>query len=531
MSLPLVLRTGRRAFPSWRPGRPLAGLLCLALFAASPLAAREPTTFGTIAGRVEAPGGAPVGGAVISVYGTGRGSFVAVSDREGRFSLDLPPGRYTLRTLAGGFLAPAARRVRVAAERELLLDISLATEAAAASLAAVQADPASVRELRWLIRHKRRSVLEDNDGRAFADSSTTTMDRVSEPKVEGACWILAAPSASGGAVDAVSEPNGASALAVGGALPGGHWSAGGVWPEGQTPAWRAELSMAPGPQLEWRAASAYAGREGIGTLLTEGRWQISSRLAASGALRYTYGPSELSRSHVDPGVGVEISRLPAGTRLRLRTAGGSRIAGGDPLLAPDVPVGTLASSGAGRPVRRQRRHDVSLDRPWRNTAIGIHAFSETSDPRAMSRVPLAGSPGLAAHGAGLRVAGTLGAAVRGEMIYTVGRKQLVGSPGVGDLEPTFHELITEVEARVERSGTRLKAHYRIHRAATDELLGRFDVQLHQGLPFLDGFARSRFEVLLAVRNLVYEATEPGSLDELVPAEAPTRVVGGLSVRF
>jgi len=146
--------------------------------------AREPD-FGTIAGRIEAPGGTPVGGAVISVFGSGRGSFTAVSDIEGRFSLELPPGRYTVRTLAGGFVPAAARRVLVASERELLLDISLAANEAAASLASTRIDPASVSELRWLIRHKRRSVLEE---RGAAEILTANDLSVPLPtaRVEGA---------------------------------------------------------------------------------------------------------------------------------------------------------------------------------------------------------------------------------------------------------------------------------------------------------------------------------------------------------
>jgi carboxypeptidase family protein len=528
VSLPLVLRPGRSASSPRRPGRPIAGLLCSALLAALPADARESTTFGTINGRVEAPDGAPIGGAVISFYGGGQGSFVTVSDREGRFSLDVPAGRYTLRTLAGGFLAPAARRVRVAAERELLLDISLATEAAAASLAAAQVDPAAVQELRWLIRHKRRSVLEDVENTA---AFSTGAQPPALPRVQGACWILAAPPASA-STEPIGEAKGASAVALGGALPGGRWSAGGVWPDGDTPAWRAaaELSMAPGPRLEWRAASAWAGREGIGTLLTEARWRVSRRVAATGAMRYTYGASEMSRSHLDPGLGLELSRLPLGTRLCLRSEGGSRLAGGDPLAAPDLPVATLAASGAGRSVRRQRRHELTFERPLRGASIGLHAFSETSDERPMSRASTVAPLGLSAHGAGVRLTAALGPALRGAAIYSAGRRRPV--PGALEgAEPLFHELIAELEARFDRVGTRVKAHYRIHRAEPEDVLSRYDVQIHQGLPFLDGFTHSHFEILLAVRNLVYDATDPGSPDELVPSQAPTRVVGGISLKF
>jgi hypothetical protein len=60
---------------------------------------------------------------------------------------------------------------------------------------------------------------------------------------------------------------------------------------------------------------------------------------------------------------------------------------------------------------------------------------------------------------------------------------------------------------------------------------RFDVQLTQGLPFLEPLTRADWEVLLAVRNMFYEASQGGFLDELAVQNPPTRVVGGVAVRF
>jgi hypothetical protein len=60
---------------------------------------------------------------------------------------------------------------------------------------------------------------------------------------------------------------------------------------------------------------------------------------------------------------------------------------------------------------------------------------------------------------------------------------------------------------------------------------RFDVQLTQGLPFLQPLTRADWEVLLAVRNMFYEASQGAFLDELAVQDPPTRVVGGISVRF
>jgi hypothetical protein len=60
---------------------------------------------------------------------------------------------------------------------------------------------------------------------------------------------------------------------------------------------------------------------------------------------------------------------------------------------------------------------------------------------------------------------------------------------------------------------------------------RFDVQLTQGLPFLAPLTRADWELLVAVRNMFYEASQVGFLDELAVQDPPTRVVGGIAVRF
>jgi hypothetical protein len=60
---------------------------------------------------------------------------------------------------------------------------------------------------------------------------------------------------------------------------------------------------------------------------------------------------------------------------------------------------------------------------------------------------------------------------------------------------------------------------------------RFDVQVHQSLPFMD-FSTARWEMLLAVRNTFHEAAVGSSMyDELLVVRPPKRVVGGLTLRF
>jgi hypothetical protein len=60
---------------------------------------------------------------------------------------------------------------------------------------------------------------------------------------------------------------------------------------------------------------------------------------------------------------------------------------------------------------------------------------------------------------------------------------------------------------------------------------RFDVQVSQRLPFLD-FTSAQWQVLVAVKNLFRDTTRDSSVyDELLVVKPPTRILGGVVVRF
>jgi hypothetical protein len=101
----------------------------------------------------------------------------------------------------------------------------------------------------------------------------------------------------------------------------------------------------------------------------------------------------------------------------------------------------------------------------------------------------------------------------------------------------LQNLSTAIETNVPETSTRILAVYRLINAGssfgTDRPAydSRFDVQVHQSLPFMD-FSTARWEMLLAVRNTFHEATVDSSVyDELLVVRPPKRVVGGLTLRF
>lgn len=137
--------------------------------------------------------------------------------------------------------------------------------------------------------------------------------------------------------------------------------------------------------------------------------------------------------------------------------------------------------------------------------------------------------------------------VRGSVEYSESRANWIGGDDLAYmilLAPSaarigaehIHDVATTVETRVPETSTRVLLLYRVgngfasagERSSFDS---RFDVQVRQSLPFMD-FTSARWEMLLAVRNVFREAALDSSVfDELLVVRPPTRIVGGLTLRF
>jgi hypothetical protein len=113
------------------------------------------------------------------------------------------------------------------------------------------------------------------------------------------------------------------------------------------------------------------------------------------------------------------------------------------------------------------------------------------------------------------------------------------APSASRLETeAFHDVTTSVEAAIPETATRVSVIYKLNsayargngEAPTSGLDGRFDVRVHQALPV--HLVHSEWEALIAVRNMFREPQAGASVyDELLVVRPPTRVVGGVLVRF
>ncbi len=541
---------------------------------------------GGLVGWVESTRGVPLAGAIVSVFGkTIRGgSLVTLSDSEGQFMLpSLPPGSYTLRAVGVGHEPSAAQHITVVANRESLFTFNLRPVGEKLDAAAeAAAEEEARREWRWLMRHKRRSVLEttaqEGDGssgpaapKASLDPKTRTPTVDDLGLVAGNVELVATSKAASAASDSSTAlPGGVGALHLQGRLTDGvSWNLGGLVTENEGRSWRtaAQFVIDPGAGHTLEAGAGYGSGEllvaqnllqperAMGGLFLKDHWKISDHLAANAGARYTYVGFLPDSHHADAVLEIELHGSPQ-TVVRGSLVTRTLVPGGDLLT-----LSTLASSPAITWARfdddlrpsRSLRAELGIDRTLGASAqLRARVFDEGTRDLLVTTfddgTPFVRNAGDAqARGFALSVGRRFAKIADGSLTYTFGRARrsggLFAAPVTSFEEADFHDLVARLETVFEWTDTRVVAYYRVnglvdhrtpaepsgaHSAATAT---RFDVQLKQGLPFLQPLTRADWELLFAVRNMFYEASEGGFLDELAVQDPPTRLVGGISVRF
>ena len=149
----------------------------------------------------------------------------------------------------------------------------------------------------------------------------------------------------------------------------------------------------------------------------------------------------------------------------------------------------------------------------------------------------------------MRASAAFSARLSGSVEYLVGSTRWISggsAPRVEMVAPSvvrrgasrMQDLLTSVDVAIPESETRFSVVYRINssfsRAGADSAPGsgaRFEMQINQALPF-QPLRGGRLEVLVAVSNLFRDLRQPGSLfDELLTVAPPTRLLGGVQIRF
>jgi hypothetical protein len=167
---------------------------------------------------------------------------------------------------------------------------------------------------------------------------------------------------------------------------------------------------------------------------------------------------------------------------------------------------------------------------------------------------VAGAGAAQATGCSAAIRAALSGWMKGSVEYTLANAQLtpsnqlqylvlVAPSAIRNSPDRIHSVSTTLETTVPETSTRVIVLYRMGNAFArpgsfeqpgadrSRIDSRFDVQVHQSLPFMD-FSSARWEMLIDVRNFFREAAIDQSMyDELLVVHPPKRIVGGLTMHF
>jgi hypothetical protein len=424
---------------------------------------------------------------------------------------------------------------------------------------------------------------------AVASSARLASALFTDPSVSGEVNLLTT-----GAFDSPQDlfsmarvPRGVAYLSIGAPVGFGAWSVRAAVTGGEISSWIVsgayrgqvrqshllDLGVSYGAQQHEAAnpltiASIAETNRNVGALHGFDTWALSRRVEVSyGAqwARYDY----LDRENLlSPQVGVSVSPLPR-TYIRASVSQQMVAPGAEEFLPPSASGPWLPPERSFAPLagdrfraERVRNFEVSVEREFDETyVIGIRRFYQHADDQLVTlfgidgeaadlgHYTVANGGAVSADGWGVRLSSPLISRLRGSVDYSLTRARWVPSLEAGLIEAvapsaarpdeSFHDVTTSLEAAIPETATRVSFIYRINSAysrpeddgALPGLDGRFDVRVHQALPFMN-FVSSEWEVLLAVRSLFKEPLTGGSVyDELLVVRPPKRVVGGFLVRF
>jgi outer membrane receptor protein involved in Fe transport len=314
------------------------------------------------------------------------------------------------------------------------------------------------------------------------------------------------------------------------------------------------------------------GARNVGSLYGNDAWTISRHLTVTYGAHYAHYDYLLDPAHLSPRVGVTV-RATDNIRIRGVAARQVTAPGAEEFLPPTgaqvlPPQRTFAPlSRTGFLPEELQHYELGVERLFDGFTVGVRGFEQRVDEQLVTLFGLSMSEGPAAdvghyfvgsagavdvHGWGINVAHALMPNVQGSFDYSLADAEWTNARSVdrlrlaryvpSALRPSnerIHDFTTTLETQVPQSATRVYVLYKLNsgyiRADGSEsqpgLDGRWDVQVSQGLPFLN-FMRAEWEMLIGVRNVFRDSFNETSIyDELLVARPPKRLVGGITVKF
>jgi hypothetical protein len=316
-------------------------------------------------------------------------------------------------------------------------------------------------------------------------------------------------------------------------------------------------------------AAVSDGNRNVGEIYGLDRWTIGPGVSVEYGGRYARYDYLVQPALFSPRVGVSVEptktfRMTAVLAQRMVAPGAEEFlapAVAGPWIPPERTFSPL--NGSALRVERARDLDLSVEHDFGIYSLGVRRFFQNVDDQAMTlfgmRSPdgirsvghyyVAGAGSVDVDGWAVRLSSNASKRISGSVDYSLthGRWNSFGDmsearPWLATLtraeNEDIHDLTTSLQAAIPETATRVFVLYKLNtgyarRSATLSETGldaRFDVQVNQALPF--GLGSTKWEVLVGVRNLFRDPSDPASVyDELLVVRPPKRVVGGFLVRF
>jgi outer membrane receptor protein involved in Fe transport len=319
-------------------------------------------------------------------------------------------------------------------------------------------------------------------------------------------------------------------------------------------------------------AAMAEGARNVGTVFGLDSWKVTEYLTVTYGAHYAHYDYLLEPAHFSPRVSVSVEPIE---NVRIRAVAARQvIAPGAEEFLPPANAQVLPPQRTFSPLSRAgfrpedlHHYEVGADRVFDGITVGVRAFEQSIDEQLVTVFGLRLSDGVAAdighyfvgsagdvsvRGWGLNVSHALVPNVHGSFDYSMSDADWANQFSPDRLRLSrhmpsalrrpnerIHDFTTTLETQVPQSATRVYVLYKMNsgyiRADGSEsqpgLDGRWDVQVSQGLPFLN-FMRAEWEMLVGVRNLFRDSfTETSIYDELLVARPPKRIVGGITVKF
>jgi hypothetical protein len=397
--------------------------------------------------------------------------------------------------------------------------------------------------------------------------------------------------APGDLLSATTFPRGVAYLALTAPSAGGDWAIRAAMSEGDLSSWLVAGSFAakPGGAHNYNFGLSYStqeylggnpsalaavtdGSRNVGELYAFDNWSISRELTIEYGGRYAHYDYLEVRGLLSPRVGftyepIAGARVRAGISQRMVAPGAEEFLSTNtpgPWLPPERTFAPIGDRDDSFRVERARSYDVGLEKDLGNAyVVGVGHFHQSVDDQQVTvfGVQLPGGPRSVGHyyvgsvgaveadGWDVRFATPQHARIRGDVQYSMTRAHWGNRGELGPLAPLapaairpvredLHDLTSSLTAEISETATRVFVLYKVNsgfvraNTALDRpgLDGRFDIQVNQALPVR--FAGTKWEVLVGLRNLFRDPTDPASVyDELLVVRPPKRLVGGFLVRF